>query len=258
MMSLTWPEAARVGAQDGAIGLIATAAVEQHGPHLPLATDFLIAQTLAPRVADGLIEPVLVAPVVPGGLSTHHLAFPGSVDLAETVFEGAIDAYVAAFQRVGVRQVALISCHGGNFPLIGRYAAARTQDAGGPRVIAYDDLQGYVRAMNAGAARAGLTVPECDMHAGGLETSQMLASHPTLVRCFAGVTGYTENEPGWPERALDEGLDAITPSGVLGDVTGASAVVGEQIYAELASTLASWIADAFGATTTAAARSPRS
>ena len=66
------------------LGLIPTGAVEQHGPHLPLATDSLVAAELGRRIAERLIEPVVVAPVIPGG-SAHHVGFPGTVTLTEEV-----------------------------------------------------------------------------------------------------------------------------------------------------------------------------
>lgn len=248
LRSLTWPEAQRIGAAGDAIGLIATAAVEQHGPHLPLATDFLLGEALALRVAAALLEPVVVAPVLPGGLSSHHLAFPGSVDLPETVVDGYLSAYVDAFAKMGIDRIAIFSAHGGNFAFIERFAATLAERGEGPRVVAYGDLNAYAAAMHAGAATAGVTAVDADMHAGCLETSQLLASHPDLVRPFTGVTGYTANEPGWPERARAEGLDTITTTGVLGDVAGATAEAGEGIYTSLTDLLAGWMADELGAT----------
>ena len=103
MTGLTWPDAKEM--QD-AIGLIPTGAVEQHGPHLPLATDCFIAEELARRIAESFDEQVVVAPMLPGGLSSHHLAFPGTVTLSEETFGAVLDAYVAAFERIGIRRIA--------------------------------------------------------------------------------------------------------------------------------------------------------
>jgi hypothetical protein len=104
MSGLTWPDAEALAQQD-VIGLIPTGAIEQHGPALPLATDCLIAEELARRIADRIDEPVVVAPSLPGGLSTHHIAFPGTVTLPEPIFEGVIDAYVEAFERQDIDDV---------------------------------------------------------------------------------------------------------------------------------------------------------
>ncbi len=188
MTGLTWPEAEALGAAD-ALGLIPTGAVEQHGPHLPLGTDCFIAEALANRIAGALEEPVVVAPIVPGGLSTHHLAFPGTVTLPEAAFEGALDAYVAAFERMGIRRVAIFSGHGGNLGFLGRYETAYAERVTDVRLIAHHDFEGYVEAMFAGARDAGLHPVETDVHAGGVETSQGLALFGDLVRDFAEGEG---------------------------------------------------------------------
>jgi creatinine amidohydrolase len=238
MTGLTWPDAKEL--QD-AIGLIPTGAVEQHGPHMPLGTDCFIAEELARRIAERLDEPVVVAPVLPGGLSTHHLAFPGTVTLPEETFGAVLDAYVAAFERMGIRRIAIFTGHGGNLGFLGRYEAAHTSKDTDTRLIAHHDFEGYVDAMFAGARAAGLEPPATDVHAGGVETSQGLALFPELVRAYADLTGYVADEDGWHERMFSEGIDAVTPIGVLGDPSKASAEAGESIFAHLTAYLASWI-----------------
>jgi creatinine amidohydrolase len=249
MASLTWPEAERLGRDGRALGLIPLGAIEQHGPHLPLCTDCVIAVTLARHVAAALVEPVVVAPAVPGGLSSHHLEFPGTVDLPEQVLAGMITAYVEAFERMGLRDVAIFSAHGGNFAFLGRYREEHEARGSSTRLIAYDDLvPGYVQAMFAGARRGGLEPCPSDVHAGGVETSQMLAARPELVRSFAGVDGYTLAEDGFLDRVLEDGLRALTDTGVLGDVSGSSAAAGAEIFRMLAAELVRWIAASLGFT----------
>jgi creatinine amidohydrolase len=240
MTGMTWRDAAALAGQDP-IGLIPTGAVEQHGPQLPLGTDCFIAEELARRIADAIEGPVVVAPVVPGGLSTHHLAFPGTVTLPEEVFGGAIDAYVAAFERMGIRRIAIFSGHGGNLGFLGRYEAAHAERGSEARLIAHHDLDGYIEAMFAGARAGGFEPAVTDVHAGGVETSQSLAIYPQLVRPFEDVEGYTAAEDGWLERMLEAGIDSISPSGVLGDVRPATAEAGESILAHLTDYLAGWI-----------------
>jgi creatinine amidohydrolase/Fe(II)-dependent formamide hydrolase-like protein len=91
--------------------------------------------------------------------------------------------------------------------------------------------------MSAGAA-GGVHAPETDVHAGGLETSTMLAAHSELVRPFDGVRGYTAAEPGWLERLFVEGIRPISETGVLGDLAGANAEAGEAIFSAVADELA--------------------
>jgi len=235
--ALTWPEAGRLGA-DGAIGLVVLASLEQHGPHLPLATDSLLGERLAREVAERFRQPVVVAPVVRGGLSTHHLAFPGSITVPPDAYRALVGSYLEGLERMGIRKIALVSAHGGNF----RFAGALAADwAGKANVAAYADLGRFLDVCLRASAEAGLLLPETDAHAGGMETSMMLASFPNLVRPFDGVSGYTAAEPGWLERVFD-GIHILSETGVLGDVHGANATVGNAMLAALADELADFFA----------------
>ena len=245
MTSLTWPEA-QVLSSKRPLGLIPTGAVEQHGPQLPLGTDCFIAEELAKRIGAAIAGPVVVAPVVPGGLSSHHLAFPGTVTFSEELFGGAISAYIEAFERMGIENVAIFSGHGGNLDFLGRYEAAHACSDSSIHLVAHHDLWGYVDAMFAGARAGGFEPVPTDIHAGGVETSQGLAIFPELVRPFDGVEGYLEGEDGWVERMLENGMKSVSPSGVLGDVTHATAAAGEQIFVHITDYLAAWIAEALG------------
>jgi creatinine amidohydrolase len=234
---LTSPEAGRL-AEDGAVGVIALGAVEQHGPHLPLGTDAIIARHLANEVAARLDVTAIVAPVLPGGLSSHHLGFAGTVDLPPAVFSGYVRALLDTYDDLGVRDVALFSAHGGNFGALAELAGAH----GGVRVIAYTDLRRYVEVMAGAAAATGLHAPETDAHAGGLETSQMLFVHGEDRISFPpDLEGYVAADPGWLERLMAEGMKALSPIGVLGRPAGATAAAGQAICAALADELAAWM-----------------
>jgi creatinine amidohydrolase len=235
---LTWPEAERLGAE-GAVGLVTLASLEQHGPHLPLATDSLLGERLARDVAGRLPGPVVVTPVVRGGLSTHHLGFPGSVTVPPDAYRALVVSYLEGLERMGIRKIGVWSAHGGNF----RFVRELVDGYGGPAQLAgYSDLDRFFTLMLQGAAGTGLEAPETDVHAGGLETSAMLAEHPDLVRPFEGVVGYTAAEPGWMERLFAEGIRPLSESGVLGDVRGANAQAGEAIFVALADELAAFFA----------------
>jgi creatinine amidohydrolase len=241
---MTSPEAAKL-AGDGAVGLIAVGAVEQHGPHLPLGTDAIIGRHLAAEVAARLDVPAIVAPMLPGGLSSHHLGFPGTVDLPRTVFDGYLRALLDTYDALGVQDVAIFSAHGGNFGALADLAAV---PHGGVRVIAYTDLLRYIEVMMGAAASAGLHAPETDAHAGGLETSQMLSVFGEERISFPpDLEGYVAAEPGWMERLLAEGMKALSPNGILGRPAGATAAAGRAICAALADELAAWVTAELGA-----------
>jgi creatinine amidohydrolase len=245
---LTSAEAGRLTAGGRVAGLIAVGAVEQHGPHLPLGTDAIIARHLAGEVAARLAETVLVAPVLPGGLSSHHLGFPGTVHLPDEVFAGYVRAYLSTMDALGVRDVAIFSAHGGNFGAIGELAA---EYAGHERlrVVAFTDLGRYLEVMMSTAAATGLHAPETDAHAGGLETSQMLFLHgEDRITVPPGLEGYVAAEPGWMERLTADGMKALSSNGVLGRPADATTAAGEAICAGLADELASWMARELGLT----------
>lgn len=246
--SLTSPQAARLAADGRVVGLIGLGAVEQHGPHLPLGTDAIIARHLVGEIAARVSETVLVAPVLPGGLSFHHLGFPGTVDLPREVCVGYVRAYLTAMARLGVRDVALFSAHGGNFGAIAEFAGSFDGEDG-MRVIAYADMGRYVEVMRAAAEGAGLQVPVTDVHAGGLETSQMLfLEGEDRIDVPAGLEGYVAAEDGWLERMSVEGLHVLSANGVLGRPDGATAEAGAAICVALADEIAAWMARELGLT----------
>jgi creatinine amidohydrolase len=241
LASTTWTDVAALREQGAALGLLPLGALEQHGPHLPLATDMLIAAELGRRVAELLVEPVVVAPVFPAGLSGHHLAFPGTVTVSEQVFGSLLTAYVEAFERMGIERVAIFSAHGGNFAYLKTWLAQREQTAAAAATIAFTDLDRFLATAFEGACRGGLEPCPADSHAGAIETSLLLASSPELVRPFDGVEGYVGALDGLVARVFAEGLDQVSATGVLGDVRGASAEAGRTVYAALAEQLVDWI-----------------
>ena len=242
LQDLTWPEAERLGAE-GAVGLVTLASLEQHGPHLPLATDSLLGERLAREVAERLPGPILVTPVVRGGLSTHHLAFAGSVTVPPDAYRSLVVSSLEGLERMGVEKVAIFGSHGGNFGFIRDLVA---EYEGRATVAGYSDLARYVEVMMVSAAELGLHAPETDVHAGGLETSMMLAAYPDLVRPFDGVQGYTAAEEGWLQRVFEEGVRPVSESGVLGDVRGANREAGNAIFDALADEIAGYFTRELG------------
>ncbi len=240
MLRLTSPESAALDAT--AVGLIALGAVEQHGPHLPLGTDALIARALAHRVAEQLAFPVVLVPSPVGGLSDHHAAFAGTVTLSAETLSAVLDDLVAALERMGVHRVALFSAHGGNFEFLRGYAETR-------HVEAFSDLPTWFSTCADAARGAGLTVGAADEHAGLLETSQALDLFEELVGDFSSVVGFAGGIPGWHQRLWDEGIGALSPLGVMGDPRLASAVAGAAINAALTRMLCAWMVSCFGPAT---------
>lgn len=242
LRKLRSPEAAEVGRDAGAIGLIPTGALEQHGPHLALDTDIVIAEELARRIGDLLDSPLIVAPVVPVGLSDHHLRFPGTVTTSEDVFVAVVTAYIEAFERIGIRRIALISAHGGNYAALGRIANA-TNGSHGRRIIAYSDIHSVANTLVSVGRSEGFHVSASDVHAGLIETSMMLAieGSSAAVGDLADIAGYDSDDDDWLEPVLTHGMHTLAPSGVMGNPAGANARLGDRALTVLAELLAHWI-----------------
>ena len=190
---LTWPEAEALGADERSTALVPIGALEQHGPHMPLATDSLIAEALARSVAERVDRPVLVTPVVTTGLSDHHTGFAGTVSVTGEALDGTLLAYLQSFRRMGLRHCALITAHGGNFAHMGAFAERRSTDT--LVVSAFSDFKAYLDEMFLAASELGIAPPVSDIHAGAKRIETGIGQHlfPDLVRGnWAGVEGLAE------------------------------------------------------------------
>lgn len=179
-------------------------ACEQHGPHLPLATDTLIATAMAHRLAAARHD-VMVAPAIGIAASGEHDGFPGTLSLGTAVLASLLVELVrSASWAAGV---VVVNGHGGNADALA--VAETTWQAEHARVLTWSPS----------------LPPQGDLHAGRLETSVMLALHPELVGTERPV-GRTEDVVAlWPELRR-RGVRAVSPNGVLGDATNASVAEG--------------------------------
>src|SRR5215471_20685432 len=114
-IDMRWPD---VGAADLSrlIAVLPLAATEQHGPHLPLGTDVMIAQAYLARVRELLPASLAVTflPLQPVGISTEHGDFPGTLTLPVETALKTWTALGAGVARVGVRKLVMVTSHGGN------------------------------------------------------------------------------------------------------------------------------------------------
>src|SRR6476660_8186136 len=121
---IRWPE---VSAADAArwIAVLPLAATEQHGPHLPLGTDVMIAEAYLARVRELLPKsiPATFLPLQPVGISTEHIDYPGTLTLpAETALRSWM-AIGTSIARAGIKKLVMVTSHGGNSAAMSLVAA---------------------------------------------------------------------------------------------------------------------------------------
>lgn len=224
---LSWPEVKSELEAGRDTVVVALGATEQHGPHMPLATDALIGDHLARLVADRL--DAFLAPTVRVGCSEHHLEFPGTLSVSEPTFHQIVGDLVRSLARGGFRRVILLPTHGGNF----RPLAAALEQLGpveGLEVSAVTDLGALFAVAQLGAEEHGVPLAEGGLHAGEWETSMLMAIHPDLVHRERGEAGYTGDMQGAVEAIFGQGVHAISSNGVIGDPAQASAEHGRRYW----------------------------
>ncbi|MFE1168370.1 creatininase family protein [Nocardiopsis sp. NPDC058789] len=210
------------------VALLPVGSLEQHGSHLPLTTDTVIACALARSLADA--HPgVRLLPPISFGCSHEHEAWPGTVSVtAPTLYAMASDV-AASLRAAGTPKLVLVNGHGGNHVLANLVQASRGDMALFPGP---DDWEAARRAARMSTTNAR------DMHAGELETSVLLHVRPDLVR-----PGYQEADHLADRRdhMLTTGLSRYTRSGVVGQPSRATATEGRDLLAHLVKLFAGYL-----------------
>ena len=225
-----WPEVA--GADPARwIAVLPLAATEQHGPHLPVGTDVMIAEAYLARVRELLADtmPVTFLPLQPVGISTEHADYPGTLTLPADVALKTWMALGESVARAGLRKLVLVTSHGGNSAAMSLVAQDLRANCG---------LLAVTTAWSRFGAPEGLFTREelrHGIHGGAVETSIMLARYPQTVRAekiadFRSAGIAMEKDYRWlsahrPAPFAWQAQD-LHPSGAVGDATLASAEKG--------------------------------
>lgn len=220
----------RDAAKRDAIVIMPVASIEQHGPHLPVFVDSLLATEIAERAAMqlGASEPVLVAPCMWHGLAEHHMSFGGTFTLDFPAFLSVLRCLCGSLVRHGFRRIALLNGHGGNEAALRVVVDELARDFEAPIVTLT-----YWRA--AAEAFAGILEDQENVrHACEAETSMMLALRPDLVRddlLGEAVGPQRASAPEIVGSAVHRwhAFDERTTTGVIGSAAHASAEKGERL-----------------------------
>jgi creatinine amidohydrolase len=218
---LTWPELDRFLARGGRTAILPLGSIEQHGPHLPFATDAWIAAELARRLSARLPESIEL-PVLHLGCASEHLALPGTLSLDESTLASVLCDVAASVARHGFARLFVFSAHGGNRQALERALPRMKAVVKGLEILAAPGLGASMELFHEASARHDVTADASGHHAGEFETSIMLAIAPQSVRSGHFAQGLAAGD-----RDLDglfyPDLRTSAPSGTVGDPTGAAA-----------------------------------
>ena len=230
---LAWPDFATLPADT--VAILPVAAIEQHGPHLPVSVDATINEGVLTRALDRLPAslPVLVLPMQPVGLSIEHIRFPGTLTLEMETLAAVWTQLGLSCARAGLRKLVVLNSHGGQPQVVDIVCRRLRVQARMLAVACQWSRLGYPPDLDLGDVerRHGI-------HGGLVETSMMLALRPNLVRMELARNFHSawEGQEAQfrtliPEGAVGFGWEAqdLNPAGALGDASRATAVIGERL-----------------------------
>lgn len=247
--SLTTVDAGAIELSDPVV-VLPIAAIEQHGPHLPLSTDLDIGLGLLSEAFRRLPAdfPAWALPPQAIGCSREHARFPGTLSLEPDQLSTLIEEAGDALAQIGVRRIVLSNSHGGNQPAL-ETAGLRLRDELGMLVVHAswfrfpppEDV-----GLPEGEWRHGL-------HGGAVETAMMMHLQPDLVRTskVARARSLGEELEETLRRVAPDGSASfswlagdLNPDGVVGDATLADADLGARLVSHYGAVLADVIEDA--------------
>lgn len=229
--NLTSPEIASLSKAD-AIVLLPVGSTEQHGPHLPVGCDHLMATAMSELFAEELTKrgkPCIVAPSIPVANSTHHMSFSGSMTLSPETYIHVLTDYCKSIAAHGFRKIVIVNGHGGNVAPTETALVTINEMLGFPVYFT-----GYWKA-DPHALKDILETQDGMIHACEGETSLMMAIDESLVD---PIYKETKGFPGYPLQPEEEGIlstfhrmESHTQNGVMGNSYAATKEKGEAVVA---------------------------
>ncbi len=223
LAELTWPDIESLSRE--VVVLIPTGSIEQHGAHLPLATDTILATDAAEQIEAVLPDKTLLTPCLWLGASLHHLPFPGSLSATFEGYDSALTAVVRSLLPAGFYKFMTINGHGGNADS-NRITFRRLKSDHPHLQLAAPNYYDFIDPALLSKMLRGST--KSIRHACEVETSLMMHRRPDLVRPDRIRDDGREPTPRIP--GLITQFDEITEQGSLGEATLASAETGRILW----------------------------
>lgn len=215
-MLITTATSTDEAARNATVAMLPVGSFEQHGDHLPLTTDTLIACIIANRLAT--TYNLLLLPPVTVSCSHEHADFAGTVSISSRTLIAIIDDIQSSLARAEIDHLVLVNGHGGNYVLSN---IAQEANVAKRKMALFPGREHFRIARDRAAME---TTTSEDMHGGEWETSILLHAHPDLVR-----STYSQNDHDAPQRPhlLITGIQAYAAKGIIGKPSLASAAKGQ-------------------------------
>jgi creatinine amidohydrolase len=224
---LPWPEVAERAGEDP-VCVIPVATLEDHGYHLPIDTDVVIAETLAERAVERRAETAPLLPTVTHGYTPHHMDFPGPITIDWTRFVDHLLDIGKSLLHHGFRRILFVNGHGSNVPLVDMAARLLMLERRDVTAATFWYLSTPESAELLARTRDSDS-PGGMAHACELETSLYLAIRPELVQMDRAVREIPEwgSDTVWMDwndgpLSVKGQWSGWTESGVIGDATVAT------------------------------------
>ncbi len=227
--------------------ILPVAAIEQHGAHLPLATDRMIGEYFCYQLNNEIPDQVLILPVMSVGCSEHHMEFCGSLTVQHKTFLRQAEEILGSVTFHGFKNLILFNSHGGNLGIgqvivehFGkRHPECRIVFATWWKIVG----ESLFELNETGAGGVG--------HGGEFETSLMMKIAPQLVQHHKIKKKQNKDSFEWangdllrgPKASLYRSMKTMTPNGVFGDPRKVSAEKGQKIAEKVVEALKTMVLD---------------
>lgn len=229
--------------KDTTLLVLPVGAIEQHGPHMPVFTDTLIAETFLTAAFEQLPDDanIWLLPAIPYGKSTEHLGHAGTISLSATTLMAVVLDIAKSIRASGFRKLVIVNSHGGNADLLNMMA----------REIRIETGLAVFRLDPGGLGGADEWITPLEkqygIHAGDMETSVVLSARPHWVHMELAPTEF----PNYPDsrylqlrsRAFAWVMDDLSHTGVSGDAALATAEKGEAMVRQYGALIAEALLD---------------
>lgn len=227
-------------------------ATEQHGPHLPLATDRIIGEYFCDELSKAVPDKVLILPIMSVGCSEHHMDFAGSLSIQHQTFLNQAEDMLSSVARHGFKNILIFNSHGGNLAV----GQLLIEKFGGKNQNLNIVLATWWKLVSDTLLELNETGPGGVGHAGEFETSLMLHIRPDLVQLDKREAVKNIKSFSWAEMDMLRGskasifriMKAMTSNGVYGNTSVCSAEKGIEITKIVTASLKGIVLDLYHST----------